>query len=278
MLLLSRPLRAVDGGWSRWTQWTECSTSCGNGTRHRVRTCTEPVPMHGGRDCVGENMQSRPCFLRHCPGKCAPQSPCRHSWCVCVCVCACTQWTVRGSPGTNGLSAMCRVEEESSSKSETRRWRGMEGGLAKVPLCKTGPATPTPVQVSALLSLHAAIMQVLLYLQTVDGVWTVWSNWTQCSTSCGNGTKHRERLCIPPQYGGKDCVGVAMEVQECFLVHCPVHCQWLPFSEWSSCSASCDGGTSSRTRHFVPAAFGGDSCAGDQREIRECNPQACPGM
>lgn len=32
------PLK-VDGVWNGWMQWSECTVSCGYGTRNRSRTC-----------------------------------------------------------------------------------------------------------------------------------------------------------------------------------------------------------------------------------------------
>ena len=97
--------------------------------------------------------------------------------------------------------------------------------------------------------------------------------------SCSNGTEYRDRSCTNPhpQHGGLDCKGSDSQVQECFLRHCPVHCQWLEFSEWSACSLSCDGGTQHRNRGFVPAEHGGEECAGDLIEVQNCNQLACPG-
>lgn len=69
MSLYCVPVGVVDGGWTRWTEWNECSVTCGNGTQSRLRTCTDPVPMYGGKDCRGESLQVRNCFPRHCPGK-----------------------------------------------------------------------------------------------------------------------------------------------------------------------------------------------------------------
>ena len=66
-------------------------------------------------------------------------------------------------------------------------------------------------------------------------------------------------------------------MRECFERHCPIHCQWLPFSEWSECSKSCDNGTTRRVRDYVPAKYGGDECEGDRVEIELCNTQDCPG-
>ena len=51
---------------------------------------------------------------------------------------------------------------------------------------------------------------------------------------------------------------------------CPVNCEW---SEWSACSATCGGGTQTRTQ-LVRAAFGGVDCEGEA--VQQCNMQACP--
>merc|ERR1712112_26651 len=37
----------VDGGWS---EWSSCTTSCGGGVKKR--SCTNPKPANGGKDCV----------------------------------------------------------------------------------------------------------------------------------------------------------------------------------------------------------------------------------
>ena len=52
----------VDGGFSRWGFWSECSVSCGLGTQTRNRTCTHPPP-HGpyGADCDGPLQETRAC-------------------------------------------------------------------------------------------------------------------------------------------------------------------------------------------------------------------------
>ncbi len=97
--------------------------------------------------------------------------------------------------------------------------------------------------------------------------------------TCANGTQSRSRSCTepPPQFGGLDCEGDLAEVRPCFERHCPIHCEWLAFSDWSPCSKSCDSGTSERMRDFVPAQYDGDDCEGDRTEVEICNTQACPG-
>lgn len=60
----------VDGGWTEWDEWSECSVTCDNGTQTRHRSCTNPLPQYGGKDCEGERTEVRQCFLRHCPVDC----------------------------------------------------------------------------------------------------------------------------------------------------------------------------------------------------------------
>lgn len=58
----------VNGGWTHWDDWTECSTSCGKGTRHRGRSCSNPLPDNGGLTCNGSDTAIGNCSLDTCPG------------------------------------------------------------------------------------------------------------------------------------------------------------------------------------------------------------------
>ena len=56
-----------------------------------------------------------------------------------------------------------------------------------------------------------------------------------------------------------------------------VNCAWEDFGEWSECSASCGGGTRTRTRVVsIPSENGGDECTGDATETENCETQECP--
>ncbi|XP_067684447.1 coadhesin-like [Haliotis asinina] len=64
----------VDGGWSDYTAWTEystCTTTCGGGSQFKTRdrSCTNPAPAHGGRDCDGDtrDRSERDCNTHPCP-------------------------------------------------------------------------------------------------------------------------------------------------------------------------------------------------------------------
>ena len=50
-----------DGGWS---DFGACSVACGGGTQ--IRTCSNPVPANGGKDCAGDAINV--CNTQTCGG------------------------------------------------------------------------------------------------------------------------------------------------------------------------------------------------------------------
>ncbi len=60
------PCTPVNGGWSSWTSWSECSAECGGGTQSRTRTCTNPSPSCGGSYCSGSSKETRECNTQPC--------------------------------------------------------------------------------------------------------------------------------------------------------------------------------------------------------------------
>ena len=56
----------MDGGWSDFGNWSECSVTCGGGVKERSRTCTNPPPSNGGNDCVGDNEETKSCNTEPC--------------------------------------------------------------------------------------------------------------------------------------------------------------------------------------------------------------------
>uniref|UniRef100_A0A673N848 Thrombospondin-2-like n=1 Tax=Sinocyclocheilus rhinocerous TaxID=307959 RepID=A0A673N848_9TELE len=173
------PMDSEDG-WSPWSEWTQCTVTCGSGTQQRGRSCDDT-----SNTCSGPSIQTRKCSL----GKC------------------------------------------------DRRVRQ-------------------------------------------DGGWSLWSPWSSCSVTCGEGLITRIRHCNAPvpQRGGKDCEGDGRETQGCHMDPCPIDGGWGPWSPWAMCSATCGGGLKSRVRecNSPEPQHGGRKCLGDSTENEVCNRQECP--
>ena len=59
----------VDGSWSAWGTWSECTATCApGGTQIRYKECNNPAPAYGGLNCAGDNFVSQTCNQQSCPG------------------------------------------------------------------------------------------------------------------------------------------------------------------------------------------------------------------
>jgi hypothetical protein len=225
----------IDGGWTEWTEFSICSTTCDNGTQTRTRSCTNPVPQYNGSDCEGPHTESKACFLEHCPVDC--------EWLPW------TEWSNCSNVCGGGIQSRSR-----EFLAEMYGGKPCEGDTAEVQACNEH---------------HCPI----------HGGWSVWSQWSDCTTSCGEGTQDRSRECNNPlpQYGGDDCPGEPTGTRLCpGLPPCPVDCIWNQWSPWGECSLSCANGMQYRTRTFEPAEHGGRECEGPSEESQLCNTQRCP--
>ncbi|XP_066557272.1 A disintegrin and metalloproteinase with thrombospondin motifs 7 [Amia ocellicauda] len=57
---------SVNGGWASWSTWASCTRTCGAGVQSAERECSNPVPKHGGRYCLGERRRYRVCNTEPC--------------------------------------------------------------------------------------------------------------------------------------------------------------------------------------------------------------------
>ncbi|XP_071421021.1 hemicentin-1 [Pithys albifrons albifrons] len=286
----------VDGGWSEWGLWEECSRSCGQGSRSRSRSCSAPLAQHGGQPCMGSAAESVPCNVRPCPvaGEWSPWLP----WGPCSETCGKgTQSRARvcASPAPAHGGARCRGPNTQLQLCQLRRcpvdgrwapwgsWGACsvscgggsrhrarlcsdpapqfgghqcEGSDAQVDFCNSDPCP-------------------------VHGNWGPWSSWGTCSRTCNGGQSRRHRSCDHPRpaSGGRGCPGPDVQSQRCGTDLCPVDGSWGQWQAWSPCSASCGGGEQSRERQCSSPAplHRGRPCAGDSSQIARCNPQPCPG-
>jgi len=56
----------VDGGWGPWQEWSQCTATCGGGSQARNRTCSDPEPQLGGKNCIGPGEDGRKCNEEEC--------------------------------------------------------------------------------------------------------------------------------------------------------------------------------------------------------------------
>ncbi|XP_053098888.1 hemicentin-1 isoform X3 [Hemicordylus capensis] len=228
----------VDGNWSEWASWEECSKTCGQGNKTRTRTCSSPPAQHGGRPCEGSAVESVMCNFRPCPvngawGSWLPWGPCSETC----------------GKGTHTRVRLCNNPPPSFDGPDC------EGPDAQMQVCSERDCP-------------------------VNGKWASWSSWSACTMSCGGGTRQRTRDCSdpPPQYGGHKCEGNDVQIDFCNSDPCPMHGNWGPWSNWGSCSQTCNSGQMRRYRTCDnPRPLnGGRACAGADTQIQRCNTVLCP--
>ncbi|NXY42259.1 PPN protein, partial [Ceuthmochares aereus] len=143
--------------------------------------------------------------------------------------------------------------------------RGSEGDLAPELLHARGPTTE-PLIIELISQESNPGVQYEYYLpvqgQTSDYSWS-YSSWSECSVECGGGFQSRLVFCtidneIYPDYMCRNKPQPDNN-RTCGHQTCPQTKRWKT-GEWGSCSATCGGGTQTRSVYCV--AFDGQSSQG----------------
>ena len=234
--LIPCPIDCVVGAWS---SWSACDVTCGSGISRKTRSLAQPE--HGGKACPVPEivLQTEPkeCHLPSCD--CKP-----HEW---------NAWT------TCSLS------------------------------CGGGTQTRTPKHSRCDASFNSRVCNA--HACPKDCVVEPFSSWSACDKHClnangeGPGAQFRTRKDVSQaQNGGVPCSAYPKkETRSCLGIsgltldtRCPIDGVCGTYTAWSTCSTSCNGGTSTRTRSHVAPQFGGKSCAEVTTESKVCNTHNCP--
>ncbi|XP_030835165.1 netrin receptor UNC5C isoform X1 [Strongylocentrotus purpuratus] len=110
--------------------------------------------------------------------------------------------------------------------------------------------------------------RVIVYDNTNDGAWTIWTEWSTCTGDCDGGTRRRMRYCTNPApvIDGANCVGKAVQTEDC-SIDCPAAAiGWSEWSMWSRCTDEC---VQIRTRTCTR------QCSGEPQQRRNCSGGLC---
>lgn len=277
----------VHGGWTSWSAWSECSATCGIAVKTRTRTCTNPAPAHGGRVCVGQDRSEAlctgnpPCPVLKAPpqdGSWGPWS----AWDACSAKCGGgfrkrVRRCDNPPPMSGGLDCLgCNIEyemcntEQCSEQMRHTSWSTwyIFNTTSKNEYVKRRfkYTCRGPVQDAMQLTLSFKEQERTCYsdhcLNTDD--LPRWSEWSECSASCGGGIQERSRICEKRN----KCQGNSQERRPCNMFACKS--EWGCWSDWSPCSESCGWGIRKRSRPCL-----GGSCKGDSIQEEPCEIAPC---
>lgn len=285
----------VDGAWSDWSDWSGCSVTCQGGIRMRTRKCSNPQPQHNGRPCAGSSSMNEFCYLGPCPinGGWSTWT----SWSFCSE--SCSSGTMLRSRTCDNPSPSHGGNECSGSAIEAHQcnlgpcpvnggWSSWNTWTSCTRTCANGTKSryrtcdsPTPEFMG--LSCSGKSLEVRncsLRHCPINGGWSTWTDWSECSNTCSNGRRVRSRTCSEPspQYEGHSCEGNSTEEEACNRGPCPIHGSWGAWASWNDCSQTCGNGTRERRRkcHKPKPSYGGQYCTGHSTEVEPCHLAVCP--
>lgn len=241
---------------SPWSRWSDCSESCGLGTRQRTRECLfwngNTASTNNTPQCAGEKLETEECLITECPvdgvwSEWTPWSPCSYT---------CKSALAEPSPSVKYRHRDCSNPAPAFGGSACKG-TSYQQEICDVPFCP------------------------------VDGGWSTFSNWSTCSVSCGDGVgmQVRNRICNAPvpEFNGRECIGESYEVKHCSEALCSatttnspsvkeIPLEWSVWSAWSECTALCGSGLKSRTRKCLNNA---GECSGENAEFQQCEGKHC---
>ncbi|XP_059161144.1 protocadherin Fat 4-like [Physella acuta] len=269
-----------------WSDWSDCSTVCGEGIMTRTRYIKYPVC--GGANCTElndkqnqtcENYVNVDCLM----GQWSDWTECKLNNGLCGEGTKSRQRSVltdskcRGQPCGNLTETSlcygpccktdCKVGEWSEfGFCSAACGEGLKNRTRKILTAPDCGGTACP----GVLESTSCVVR-----NTTDCKFTEWSVWSNCSTDCGFGKSVRSRTLLTPAYCGGHCLETKTEdIKDCESYAAKKDCQVGPWSSWGVCVRDCERGIQRSTRVItVQEVCGGVPCTGlyNLTQTRTCH-------
>ncbi|KAF8822993.1 microneme protein MIC2, partial [Cardiosporidium cionae] len=230
--------------------WSDCTATCGGGEQSRERTgYNTPPAQHGGESCETQNVarnEKRECSTNPCPIDAVVGA--WNAWSDCSTTCGPgTHRRIRAAPTSEAQHGGRTLDDQGIVAEESGT-------------CNMGECP-------------------------INEECAEWSAWGECSSTCSNGIRTRDRgpSRTRASNGGLTCVQqghTSNEEEACNPAPCPINAFPGDFGEWSDCSKTCGGGTRTRIRvpNLINEQHGGLSIEAQgmkTEETEDCNSMAC---
>jgi hypothetical protein len=272
-----------------WSNWTNCSSTCGEGESHRHPIITTPHD-HEGQQCP--QLQTVTCNNQSCPIDCVQTN--WGNWSTCDKSCGSGSRSrfrdITTAMAYNGAS--CGASNETMfCNTHPCQVDCVYSSWGSFSSCSSSCGSGTHSRSRSILQdvqhggKQCPMLQDTADCNTfdcpTDCVLNDWNSWEACTkngltVTCGGGRKTRTRgVATAPVYGGDSC-DAEQDEDDCEMDACPVHCAESEWSTWSECTESCNEGYEVRTRSVVTAAANSGEGCGDLEQTQSCNSGPCP--
>jgi hypothetical protein len=267
-----------------WGDFGACSTTCGAGTNTATRKVIRAA-AYKGKACPALTLSAN-CKERECPIDCEVNT--WYGWSDCTKSCSggfqTRKRTIKVDADHNGRQCPA-LEEQRQCNWHPCPIDCIQGDWTALSECSAACLTGTQSRTRSVIRVAqfdgkacAHSSEILTcnagpcptHCRVSD-----WSGFDTCTKECGGGRKTRTRTILEDEaWGGRVCPTLQNE-QECNVQSCPVPCVLGYWSDFSTCSKECGGGTQSKTRSVVQwNAHGGKACD-SLEETQICNRQPC---